>query len=66
MLHGAQMAASGSTEDGFLYLLNARIRSAFTDRPSASQLHFLRDGERIFELDAEVAHRAIHLRMAEQ
>lgn len=37
-----------------------------TDQPGFSVFHRLPDGERIFELDAEVAHRAIHLRMAEQ
>ena len=39
---------------------------AATDRPDFSELHRLRDSECISELDAEVAHSAIHLRMAEQ
>ena len=44
---------------------SAKGRAA-TDRPGFSELHRFSDGESIFELDTEVAHSAIHLRLAEQ
>lgn len=36
-----------------------------TDRPDFLEFQRFRDGERIFELDAEVAHDPLHLRVVE-
>lgn len=36
------------------------------DDPRPSDFHRLRDGQCIFEFNAEIAHRAIHFRMASQ
>lgn len=45
--------------------MDGRYGPTATDRPDFLEFQRFRDGERIFELDAEVAHNPLHLRVVE-